>query len=81
MTRSRMRAAGEEGRDLADAIGDRFNSRHVAFIVGMAQTMQGDLAGATAQFGEVVAEAEAAHDEIYQGDQPRRPEPRTGLPG
>ena len=26
--------------------------------------MQGDLAGAAAQFGEVAAEAEAAHDEI-----------------
>ena len=28
--------------------------------------MQGDLAGAAAQFGEVVAEAEAAHDVIWR---------------
>ena len=28
--------------------------------------MQGDLAGAVAQFGEVAAEAEAAHDEIWR---------------
>ncbi len=28
--------------------------------------MQGDLAGAVTQFGEVAAEAEAAHDEIWR---------------
>jgi predicted ATPase/class 3 adenylate cyclase/DNA-binding CsgD family transcriptional regulator len=59
-----VRAAGEEGRDLADAIGDGFNSRMCRFYLGGAQLQQGDLAGAAAQFGEVVAEAEAAHDEI-----------------
>jgi predicted ATPase/DNA-binding CsgD family transcriptional regulator len=58
-----VRAAAEEGRDLADAIGDRFNSRHCRFYLGMAQMMQGDLVGAVAQFGEVAAEAQAAHDE------------------
>ena len=67
-----MRAAGEEGRDLADAIGDRFNSRVCRFYLGTAQMMSGDLAGAVAQFGEVAAEAEAAHDEICEGAQPRR---------
>ena len=59
-----VRAAGEEGRDLADAIGDGFNSRICRFYLGGAQLQQGDLAGAAAQFGEVAAEAEAAHDEI-----------------
>jgi DNA-binding CsgD family transcriptional regulator len=59
-----VRAAGEEGRDLADAIGDGFNSRICRFYLGGAQLYQGDLAGAAAQFGEVAAEAEAAHDEI-----------------
>jgi predicted ATPase/DNA-binding CsgD family transcriptional regulator len=59
-----IRAACEEGRDLADAIGDRFNSRQCRFYLGMAQAISGDLAGAIAQLGEVVAEAEAAHDEI-----------------
>ncbi len=59
-----VRAASEEGRDLADAIGDRFNSRVCRFYLGTAQMMQGDLAGAVAQFGEVAAEAQAAHDEI-----------------
>jgi predicted ATPase/class 3 adenylate cyclase/DNA-binding CsgD family transcriptional regulator len=59
-----VRAAGQEGRDLADAIGDRFNSRVCRFWLGTAQMMQGDLAGAVTQFGEVAAEAEAAHNEI-----------------
>jgi predicted ATPase/class 3 adenylate cyclase/DNA-binding NarL/FixJ family response regulator len=61
-----IRAAGEEGRDLADAIGDRFNSRVCRFYLGTSQTALGDLAGATAQLGEVAAEAEAAHDEMLR---------------
>jgi predicted ATPase/class 3 adenylate cyclase/DNA-binding CsgD family transcriptional regulator len=59
-----VRAAAEEGRDLADAIGNRLNSRQCRFNLGSAQMMSGDLAGAVTQFGEVAAEAEAAHDEI-----------------
>ena len=62
----RMRAAGEEGRDLADAIGDRFNSRACRFYLGTSQTARGELAEAVAQLGEVAAEAEEAHDEIYR---------------
>jgi predicted ATPase/class 3 adenylate cyclase/DNA-binding CsgD family transcriptional regulator len=61
-----VRAAGEEGRDLADAIGDRFNSRMCRFYLGTAQRISGDLAGAAAQFGEVAAEAEAAHDDMWR---------------
>jgi predicted ATPase/DNA-binding CsgD family transcriptional regulator len=60
-----VRAAGEEGRDLADAIGDRFNSRVCRFYLGE-QQLSGDLAGAAAQFAEVAAEAEAAHDELFR---------------
>jgi hypothetical protein len=59
-----MRAACEEGRDLADTIGDRFHSRMCRFYLGIAQMVRGDLAGATTQFGEMAAEAEAAHDEM-----------------
>ncbi len=59
-----VRAAGEEGRDLADAIGDGFNSRVCRFYLASAQRISGDLAGAAAQFGEVAAEAEAAHDDM-----------------
>jgi DNA-binding CsgD family transcriptional regulator len=59
------RAAGEEGHDLAEAIGDRFMSRQCRYCVGLAQQFQGDLAGAAAQLGEVAAEATAARDPIW----------------
>jgi predicted ATPase/class 3 adenylate cyclase/DNA-binding CsgD family transcriptional regulator len=61
-----IRATGEEGRDLAEAIGDHFVSRQCRWCLGWAKLNQGDLAGAAAQFGEVAAEAEAAHDEIWR---------------
>jgi predicted ATPase/class 3 adenylate cyclase/DNA-binding CsgD family transcriptional regulator len=61
-----VRATAEEGRDLADAIGDRFDSRQCRVCLGYAQLWQGDLAGAAAQFGELVAEAEAAHDGLLE---------------
>ena len=60
------RAAAEEGRDLADAIGDGSNSRQCRFWLGSAQGASGDLAGAVTQLGEVAAESEAAHDEIWR---------------
>jgi predicted ATPase/class 3 adenylate cyclase/DNA-binding CsgD family transcriptional regulator len=59
------RAAAEEGRDLADAIGDRFVSRACRWDLGVAQLMTGDLVGAIAQLGEVIAEADATHDTIW----------------
>ncbi|OBH02566.1 MULTISPECIES: LuxR C-terminal-related transcriptional regulator [unclassified Mycobacterium] len=57
-----MRVAGEEGRDLADAIGDRFASRQCRWCLAVAKDLEGDLAGAATQFRAVTAEAEAAHD-------------------
>jgi len=60
------RAPAEEGRDLADAIGDRLGSRVCRFCLGWAQVFQGDLAGAAAQFAELVAEAQAAHDGLLE---------------
>ncbi len=59
-----VRAAAEEGRDLADAIGDGFNSRVCRFYLGSARMMQGELVGAVTQHREVAAEAQAAHDEM-----------------
>jgi DNA-binding CsgD family transcriptional regulator len=61
-------AAAEEGRDLADAIGDRFDSRQCRYSLGFALWWRGDLAGAVAQFRDLVAEAEAAHDVLYLVD-------------
>ena len=60
------RAAGEEGRDVADAIGDRFYGCQSRGSLGWAQVMQGELAEAVAQFGGLVAEAESAHDLILR---------------
>ena len=60
------REAAEEGRDLADAIGDRLDSRQCRWVLGLAQWASGDLAGAVAQLREVVAEADAAHDVFWR---------------
>jgi DNA-binding CsgD family transcriptional regulator len=62
------RAAAEEGCDLADAIGDRFDARRCRWYLGVAQVLQGDLAGAVARFAAVAEEAAAAHDEIWRVD-------------
>ncbi len=59
------RAAAEEGRDLAEALGDGSNSRHCRMCLGIAQIWQGDLAGAVAQFRAAAAEAQAAHDALH----------------
>ncbi len=61
-----LRAAAEEGRDLGEAIGDRFVSRQCRFFLGSAQLFEGDLAGSAAQSAEVVAEAKAAHDALVE---------------
>jgi DNA-binding CsgD family transcriptional regulator len=60
------RAAGEEGRDVADAIGDGYNSRMCRWCLALAQWWQGDFGGAIAEFRNLVAECEAAHDEIFR---------------
>ena len=60
------RAAGEEGRKIADAIGDGFNSRQCRLSVAWVQLMQGDVAGAISQFGAVLTECEECHDEIVK---------------
>ncbi len=58
------RAVGESGRDLADTIGDGFNSRRCRVALGWAQTIQGELGLAASQFTAVRAEAEADQDVI-----------------
>ncbi|WP_276033890.1 helix-turn-helix transcriptional regulator [Mycobacterium alsense] len=60
------RAAGEEGRDIADAIGDRPNSRMSRLYLAWVQLIEGDVAGAVAGFRAVVAECEADHDEFLK---------------
>jgi predicted ATPase/class 3 adenylate cyclase/DNA-binding CsgD family transcriptional regulator len=60
-----VRGAAEEGRDLADAVGDRLWARECRWCLGLGHMIQGDLAGAIAQFRELAAEADAAHDLMH----------------
>jgi predicted ATPase/class 3 adenylate cyclase/DNA-binding CsgD family transcriptional regulator len=56
-------AAGEEGRQLADEIGDRFVSWMCRFWgLGTAHLIRGDLAEAAGQFRAILAETEADHN-------------------
>ncbi|WP_324674713.1 LuxR family transcriptional regulator [Mycobacterium sp. 663a-19] len=56
------RAAAEEGRDLADALGFGFFSRHSRAWLAIALMMQGNLAHAALVEDDLVEEAEAAGD-------------------
>jgi predicted ATPase/class 3 adenylate cyclase/DNA-binding CsgD family transcriptional regulator len=58
------RAAAEEGRDLADALGDRFFSRNCRIWLGRALMFQGDLADASQVLRSLPDEADAAGDLI-----------------
>lgn len=58
-----VRAAAEEGRDIADTIGDGYTSRMCRWCLALADMMQGNSAASVAQFQNLVAEAEVAHDE------------------
>lgn len=60
-----VRPPAEQGRDLAEAIGDGTVSRQCRWCLGLTQWLTADLAGAAAQFSEVAAEAEAAHDPMF----------------
>ncbi len=60
------RIAGEEGREIADAIGDGYGSRGCRWCLAIAQWWQGDIAGAIAQSRDLVAESAAAHDETWR---------------
>ncbi|HTQ20004.1 LuxR C-terminal-related transcriptional regulator, partial [Mycobacterium sp.] len=60
------RATGEEGRHLADAIGDRPNSRLCRFDLAWAQAYEGNLNGAVSAFKSLIAECEADHDEMLK---------------
>jgi DNA-binding CsgD family transcriptional regulator len=58
------RLAAEEGRDLAQAVGNRFGVRLCRTWLAFAQTIEGDVVAATATFGQLVREAEADHDVV-----------------
>jgi hypothetical protein len=56
------RSLAKEGRELAEAIGDDFNSRQCLMYVAWANMCRGETTLAVTQFGEMVAEATRAHD-------------------
>ncbi|MEM6107683.1 LuxR C-terminal-related transcriptional regulator [Mycobacterium sp. 050272] len=59
--------AGQEGRDLADEIGDRFLSRMCRFWgIATSHVMRGEPARANTEFNEIMAEAEADHDPLMR---------------
>jgi len=59
------RAAGQEGRELADAIGDRFASGQCrAWGIAGGGAVLGDLAGAEAELRKLIADADAAVDPL-----------------
>lgn len=53
---------GEEGHQLADSLGDQFNSRYCRNWQGMAGYMRGDLAGEVGRCRAMIAEADGARD-------------------
>ena len=58
------RAAGEQGRDIADRLGDRFASENSRVWLGFALCMQGELAQAGHVLGSLAEQADAAGDLI-----------------
>jgi DNA-binding CsgD family transcriptional regulator len=61
---SASQAAAEEGRDIADMLGDGFRSRHCRIWLGAALGIQGDLAAGRRVMNQVVDEAEAAREHM-----------------
>jgi hypothetical protein len=59
-------AAGEEGRDLADALGDKFISRYCRVLVSAALGMQGKIAEAVDVSRSLVEEARTADDRAME---------------
>jgi hypothetical protein len=63
-----VRSAGQEGLDLAEVIGDFDNARQCRWCLAMAEGEEGDAVEAAAQFGELGAEAHAAHDRFPEAN-------------
>ncbi|OBI63235.1 transcriptional regulator [Mycobacterium sp. E796] len=59
-------ATSREGCELAASIGDRFHARSCHWTLGLAHMMKGELVKAVEQFGEVTADADAAHDVLFR---------------
>jgi predicted ATPase/class 3 adenylate cyclase/DNA-binding CsgD family transcriptional regulator len=60
------RTAAEAGLEIAESIGDGFNSRTCRIWLAWSQMVCGDLAGAATGNCEVLADADAAHDLMWR---------------
>jgi predicted ATPase/class 3 adenylate cyclase/DNA-binding CsgD family transcriptional regulator len=60
------RAPAEEGLDLADALGDRYNLRVCRYCLAWSHIHRGELASAAAQIAELLADARAGHDGLME---------------
>ncbi|WP_200900688.1 helix-turn-helix transcriptional regulator [Mycolicibacter heraklionensis] len=60
-----LRQAAEQGRKLADAVGDWSASRLCRFCLGLGDLLSGDLAKAATAGQEMAAEAAATHDPLF----------------
>jgi DNA-binding CsgD family transcriptional regulator len=58
--------AGEEGRAIADEIGDRANSRQSGLVIGWALLVQGKIPAAISEFRTMTAECEQCHDDVFK---------------
>jgi predicted ATPase/DNA-binding CsgD family transcriptional regulator len=63
-----VRAAAQEGRDIADAIGDRFGSRQCRWRLAGAQMMEGSMTAGIAELRELMTVAEADHDLLLRAN-------------
>jgi DNA-binding NarL/FixJ family response regulator len=63
-----LRASAQEGRNIAEAIGDRFVARVCRWCLAVGRTFEGDLPGAAAAFAELISEAGAAHDAVIEAN-------------
>ncbi|OBK31671.1 transcriptional regulator [Mycobacterium asiaticum] len=59
--------AADEGRGIADAIGDRAGSRQCRLMIGYALLVQGNVGGAISELKTLTADCEEAHDELTNG--------------
>jgi predicted ATPase/class 3 adenylate cyclase/DNA-binding CsgD family transcriptional regulator len=59
-------ASASRGRDIADAIGNPFESRFCRMWLALVRMARGELAGAIAEFDELTAEAEAVGDAVVR---------------
>ncbi len=63
-----VRAAAQEGRDIAESIGDRFGSRQCRWRLAGAHMFQGDHKTGITQLRQLLAEAEADHDLLLRAN-------------